>query len=232
MMNGNCALRESEFQSSTSVGESEVTALNHVELELEQRVAIFREVAEQRRTQLLRLARRITNSSEDSEDILQDAFLRAYQALPRFRGEALMSTWLSVIVQNTAKEYLRGRKRRSVLSIEFSPNDGLEKIVQDVPDVRETPEDEIIRREMEQTLRSEIGKLSLLCRRALELCILEERSHIAAARELNVRVGTIKARVFRGKSVLRRVATLRVSKEETAGVRETRNVERPPTRNT
>ncbi len=230
MMNGNCALRESEFQSSTSAGESEVTALNHVELE--QRVAIFREVAEQRRTQLLRLARRITNSSEDSEDILQDAFLRAYQALPRFRGEALMSTWLSVIVQNTAKEYLRGRKRRSVLSIEFSPNDGLEKIVQDVPDVRETPEDEIIRREMEQTLRSEIGKLSLLCRRALELCILEERSHIAAARELNVRVGTIKARVFRGKSVLRRVATLRVSKEETAGVRETRNVERPPTRNT
>lgn len=213
-MNGNGAAYEGRFESASEV---QSTGLDLVAIE--ERLEVFSEIVEQRRPQLLRLARRMTNSSEDSEDIVQDAFLRAYQALPRFRGEALMATWLRVILKNTAREYLRSTQRVSLLSIEFSPNDGLrdgsDTIVQDIHDLRETPEEEVIRHEMEQMLRSEISKLSLLCRRALELCILEERSQVAAARELNVRTQTVKARVFRGKQALQR-AMLRATEEETA----------------
>jgi len=73
---------------------------------------LFLRTTEERRTQLLQVARRITNGGEDAEDILQEAFPKAYKALPNFRGDSSMSTWLTAIVRNTAREYLRERRRR------------------------------------------------------------------------------------------------------------------------
>ncbi|MGO9776953.1 MAG: RNA polymerase sigma factor [Terracidiphilus sp.] len=59
----------------------------------------FLQLAEQRRAQLLWYARRITNNREEAEDIVQEALLRAFKNLSRFRGESQMGTWLCVIVQ-------------------------------------------------------------------------------------------------------------------------------------
>jgi RNA polymerase sigma-70 factor (ECF subfamily) len=178
-------------------------------LALEARLDTFLQTAEQRRGQLLRIARRMTNCSEDSEDIVQDAFLKAYQALPKFRGESQMSTWLSAIVQNTALEYLRSRKGRAFLPIEYVCKDGSEVVVQDFPDQRDTPEQTCERNEMEDLLHTEIGKLSLGCRRAIELCVIDGRSQRTAAHVLNVRTETVKSRVFRGKRLLHRAVARR-----------------------
>ena len=97
------------------------TALTAIETEpplhlpercIESRVQEFLETAERRRPQLLRMARRLTQSNEDAEDIVQEAFMKAYKALARFRGESQMSSWLGAIVQNTAHEHLRNRRGR------------------------------------------------------------------------------------------------------------------------
>lgn len=191
---------------------------------LQDRLNVFLETAEQRRAQLLHMARRMTNSSEDSEDILQDAFLKAYQALPKFRGEAKMSTWLSAIVQNTALEYLRSRKGRVFLSIEYVGKDGADIVAQDFADTRDTPEQSCARKEVETLVHMEIAKLSRGCRRAIELCVLEGHSQMAAAEAMNVRTETVKSRVFRGKRLLHRMVARRV------GVARSRRIATPARR--
>ncbi len=141
----------------------------------------FLETAERRRPQLLRMARRLTNSNEDAEDIVQEAFMKAYKALAKFRGESQMSSWLGAIVQNTAHEHLRSRRNRVFVSIEFLNKEDNEVVEIDLPDPAKNPEESWQSKEMEDILREEVGKLGLVCRRAIELCMLEEQPQLEAA---------------------------------------------------
>src|SRR5579872_2875558 len=100
----------------------------------EHRLREFMETTERRRPQLLRMARRLTDCNEDAEDILQEAFMKAFKALARFRGESQMSSWLGAIVQNTAHEHLRSRRGRVFLSIEYLSKDDGEVIEINLPD--------------------------------------------------------------------------------------------------
>ena len=100
----------------------------------EGRILEFLEIAERRRPQLLRMARRLTNCNEDAEDIVQEAFMKAFKALAKFRGESQMSSWLGAIVQNTAHEHLRSRRGRVFLSIEYLNKEDNEVVEIDLPD--------------------------------------------------------------------------------------------------
>jgi RNA polymerase sigma-70 factor (ECF subfamily) len=166
------------------------------------RIREFLETAERRRPQLLRMARRLSNSNEDAEDILQEAFMKAYRALAKFRGESQMSSWLGAIVQNTAHEHLRSRRNRVFVSIEYLSREDNEVIEIDLPDPSKNPEESCQSKEMEEILREEVGKLGQVCRRAIELCMLEERPQLEAADSLRLSVATMKSRVFRGKRLL------------------------------
>lgn len=166
------------------------------------RIREFLETAERRRPQLLRMARRLSNSNEDAEDILQEAFMKAYKALAKFRGESQMSSWLGAIVQNTAHEHLRSRRNRVFVSIEYLNRQDNEVVEIDLPDPSKNPEETCQSKEMESILREEVGKLGLVCRRAIELCMLEERPQLEAADSLRLSVATMKSRVFRGKRLL------------------------------
>jgi len=167
-------------------------------------VAHFLQAASERRPQLLQVARRITNRNEDAEDILQEAFLKAYRALPNFRGEAKMSTWLTAIVKNTAREHLRGQRGRVFLSIEYTTGNDNEVVAMDFPDPGHNPEESCERREMDELLHSEVSKLNRGCRQVIERCVLQEQSQLEAAEALQIRVATVKARVFRAKRMLNR----------------------------
>jgi RNA polymerase sigma-70 factor, ECF subfamily len=163
----------------------------------------FVEAAEQQRAQLLWLAQRITPYREEAEDIVQEALLKAFRNLAQFRGDAKMSTWLRAIVQNTARDWLRNKKGRVYLPLEpTNPADGC-IVPMELPHPGENPEQRCEREEMEWLLRTEIGKLSTNSRRAIQLCVLEEFSHRAAANTLNVSVITVKSRVYSGKQRLK-----------------------------
>src|SRR6185437_12342428 len=170
----------------------------------------FLETAERRRPQLLRMARRLTNSNEDAEDVVQEAFMKAFKALAKFRGESQMSSWLGAIVQNTAHEHLRSRRNRVFLSIEYLSKEDGDVVEINLPDSRKNPEEIWESREMQNILREEVSKLSFVCRRALEVCALDEEPQAEAARALNLSVATMKSRVFRGKRILSRSLSRRL----------------------
>jgi RNA polymerase sigma-70 factor, ECF subfamily len=180
---------ETEFESTPAVSEDKLDT--------------FVEAAEEHRAQLLWLAQRITPYREEAEDIVQEALLKAFRSLAQFRGDAQMSTWLRAIVQNTARDWLRNQKGRVYLSLEqTNPADGT-AVQLDFPHPAENPEQRCEREEMEWLMRREIGKLSSVSRRAVQLCVLEELSHRAAASMLNISVITVKSRVFSGKQRLK-----------------------------
>ncbi len=177
---------------------------------LEGRLREFLETAERRRPQLLRMARRLTNSNEDAEDIVQEALMKAYKALANFRGESQLSSWLGAIVQNTAHEHLRSRRNRVFVSIEYLSKQDNEVVEIDLPDPGKNPEELWQSREMESILREEVGKLGMVCRRAIELCMLEENPQLEVAKSMNLSVATMKSRVFRGKRILERTIPRRL----------------------
>jgi RNA polymerase sigma-70 factor, ECF subfamily len=174
----------------------------------------FTQAAEKHRAQLLWLAQRITPQREEAEDIVQEALLKAFRSLAQFRGDAQMSTWLRAIVQNTARDWLRNQKGRVHLPLEQTrPSEG-SAILFDFPHPAESPEERCERKELEWMLRREIKKLNSVSRRALQLCVLEEFSHRAAARRLNISVITVKSRVFSGKQRLKRAICMQLGMQD------------------
>jgi RNA polymerase sigma-70 factor (ECF subfamily) len=165
------------------------------------KVCSFVQAVQQRREHLVRVARRFAPSGEEAEDIVQEALLRAYRSLPRFRGEAKMSTWLQTIVRNAAHEWLRGQKGRVLVPLECRTEDGSMPL--NIPDPRRTPEEHCEAAERSRILALELERLSPGCRRAVELCIFDEMKQRAAAKRLNVSEVAIKARIFTAKRLLR-----------------------------
>ena len=191
------ALSAMEVETEASVGEG--------------RLEEFLETAERKRPQLIRMARRLTDCNEDAEDVVQEAFMKAYKALAKFRGESQMSSWLGAIVQNTAHEHLRSRRNRVFVSIEYLSRKDNEVVEIDLPDPGKNPEQTWQSKQMENILREEVGKLGRVCRHAIEMCVLDERPQLAVAGALNLSVATMKSRVFRGKRVLERAISRRLA---------------------
>lgn len=169
-----------------------------------EKLAEFLEVAQQRRAQFLWLARRYANTREEAEDIVQEALLKAFRHLAKFRGESHMGTWLGVIVLNVGREWVRSRKEPPLLSLEYLRNEGDDPVVIDPLDPCLNPEQRLERSEMEKILHSEINELNSVCKSAIKLCAIDGLSHLEAANALDVNVYTIKSRIFHAKQMLRR----------------------------
>lgn len=140
----------------------------------------------------------ILGSAEEAEDALQDAFLKAFQHLPNFEARSRFSTWLVRIAINTGLQRLRGRKDFDSLdeeSEEFRP-----KNIQAWTD---SPEEFYSREELRRLVEKEVMKLPLKYRVALMLRDLEELSTEEAAATLGLSVPGLKARVLRGRLMLR-----------------------------
>ena len=140
----------------------------------------------------------ILGSVEEAEDTLQDAFLKAFQHLPEFEGRSRFSTWLVRIALNTGLQRLRGRKDFESLdedSDEFRPKR--------IQAWTENPEDLYSREELRRLVETEVMKLPAKYRVALMLRDLEELSTEEAANALGLSIPGLKARVLRGRLMLR-----------------------------
>jgi len=140
----------------------------------------------------------ILRTAEEAEDAMQDAFLKAFQHLPEFEGRSRFSTWLVRIALNTGLQRLRGRKDFETLdddSDEFRPRR--------IQAWTENPEDMYSREELRRLVESEVMKLPAKYRVALMLRDLEELSTEEAANALGLTIPGLKARVLRGRLMLR-----------------------------
>jgi RNA polymerase sigma-70 factor, ECF subfamily len=212
-------IAKKELESLSPFGENGLQdmsrSLNHTEFAFastpwEQKIITFMRVAEARRTQLLWLAQRVTNNREEAEDIVQEALFKGYKHLAQFRGESMMYTWLVAIVKNVGREWLRSQKGRVLQPLEHLGVGDDVPLLDLLEDSDEDPEQFCERWEMTDILLSEINELDSVCKHALRMCAIEDRSHLEAAQALGVSVSTIKSRLFHGKRILKRAVRQRI----------------------
>lgn len=141
------------------------------------------------------LALRVVRNPQEAEDLSQEAFVRAWQAMPRFRVEARFRTWLYRIVTNLCYDKLPRLKRE--LSM-LDPDDALE-----LPTSHKSPEGQLLSKEMEQTLHAKIDKLPESYRLLITLRHLQEMSYAEIAEVTGQPLGTVKTGIFRARRLLR-----------------------------
>jgi RNA polymerase sigma-70 factor (ECF subfamily) len=159
----------------------------------------FRRLVERHGAPLFRLAWRILGDESAAEDAVQETFLRAYRALPRFDRRARFTTWLHRIAANTAIEQLR--KRGPVAA------DSGERAEEEMPSVASTapgPERNLLSGEIQRAIEGALGGLSPLERTAFVLRHFEERSIAEVCAALGLRESAGKQAVFRAVHKLRR----------------------------
>jgi RNA polymerase sigma-70 factor (ECF subfamily) len=154
---------------------------------------------------LHRMAHRYVGDPHDAEDAVQDALLSAYKHLDQFKGAARMTTWLTRIVTNSALTKLRRRPRHPHFSLDERLADEEGYFLSDtLADSRPSPEGEYMRAEMHRNLMRSVMGLSPLLREAVRLHDLDGRPTKEVANLLGVPDGTVKARVSRARSKLKR----------------------------
>ena len=157
----------------------------------------------QRRVQ--RLIARMVRDAALVEDVAQETFIRAYRALPQFRGDSAFYTWLYRIAINTAKKALVGLRRDPLVneSSLVSPEDGEEpsRVENELSD-GETPEAVLASKEIAATVNAAIDALSEDLRQAIVLREIEGLSYEEIADVMNCPIGTVRSRIFRAREAI------------------------------
>jgi len=151
---------------------------------------------------LARLLSRFIRDSTEVEDVTQEAFIKAYRALPTFRGDSAFYTWLYRIGINTAKNYLvaLGRRPPTTTNIDSEEAEGFE----DGNQLRDlnTPEDELASKQVAETVNQTLGELPEELRTAITLREIEGLSYEDIANIMNCPIGTVRSRIFRAREAI------------------------------
>jgi RNA polymerase sigma-70 factor (ECF subfamily) len=150
---------------------------------------------------LSKLISRYVYDQSEVMDVAQEAFIKAYRALPSFRGESAFYTWLYRIGVNTAKNYLVSQGRRPP-SVDIDAEDA--GYLEGESELKEyaTPEHLLVRDEIQNTVHSAIEKLPEDLRTAITLRELDGLSYEEIAERMNCPVGTVRSRIFRAREVI------------------------------
>lgn len=162
----------------------------------------FELLVEKYQRKLARLLSRFIRDPAEVEDVAQEAFIKAYRALPAFRGDSAFYTWLYRIGINTAKNYLMAMGRRAPTSTEVEADEaeGFEEGEQ-LRDIN-TPESVLLSKEIAETVNSTIEKLPEELRTAIQLREIEGMSYEDIARVMDCPIGTVRSRIFRAREAI------------------------------
>lgn len=156
------------------------------------------ELLAKHKTALYRAARRFTRSHEDAEDLVQDAMLRAFVNVRKFREESHFATWLIAIVNNAALSMKRKEKNAHFVSLD-STHEAASPSRWDIPDVRRSPEEEIIQQELLALLHTVLLRQSRTHQTLLEQCVYNEVRIGDAASSLGLTIGSAKSSLYRAR---------------------------------
>jgi RNA polymerase sigma-70 factor (ECF subfamily) len=149
-----------------------------------------------------RLLSRFVRDAAEVEDVTQEAFIKAYRALPSFRGDSAFYTWLYRIAINTAKNYLVAMGRRAPTSTGFD-NEEAENF-EDAEQLRDsnTPESELQGKQIAATVNKAVDALPEDLRTAITLREIEGLSYEEIASVMNCPIGTVRSRIFRAREAI------------------------------
>ena len=149
-----------------------------------------------------RLLSRFIKDEHEVNDVVQESFIKAYRALPNFRGDSAFYTWLYRISINTAKNFLANNNKRPIMSSDITNGDGeVMDVVEQVAD-NLTPEAELMNKQILQTVESAVAKLPEDLRRAITLREMDGLSYEEIAEVMQCPIGTVRSRIFRAREVI------------------------------
>jgi RNA polymerase sigma-70 factor (ECF subfamily) len=162
----------------------------------------FGMLVEKYQRKLGRLLSRMMRDQAEVEDVVQESFIKAYRALPNFRGDSAFYTWLYRIGINTAKNYLVSMGRRPQISRDVEIEDA--ENFEDGDELRtmETPETELMTKEIAKTVNDTMMSLPDELRTAITLRELEGLSYEEIATLMNCPIGTVRSRIFRARETI------------------------------
>ena len=148
---------------------------------------------------VVNLVARYVNNPGDVPDVAQEAFIKAYRALPTFRGESAFYTWLYRIGINTAKNYLVSQGRRAPTSTQFDSEEA--ENFEDASQLRDinTPESLLLSKQIGETVNGAIDALPEELRTAIVLREIEGMSYEEIANMMDCPIGTVRSRIFRAR---------------------------------
>lgn len=151
---------------------------------------------------LERLLSRIIRDPGEVEDVAQEAFIKAYRALPNFRGDSAFYTWLYRIGINTAKNYLISLGRRAPTSTEFDSEEA--ESFEEATGLRDvdTPEAVMMTKQIAQTVNQTIDSLPEELRTAITLREIDGLSYEEIAQIMDCPIGTVRSRIFRAREAV------------------------------
>jgi RNA polymerase sigma-70 factor (ECF subfamily) len=191
----------------SSAGGSQVLGNREIDQALVERAQngdqkAFGMLVEKYQRKLGRLLSRMVRDQAEVEDVVQESFIKAYRALPNFRGDSAFYTWLYRIGINTAKNYLVSMGRRPQISHDVEIEDA--ENFEDAEELRtaETPETELMTKEIARTVNETMMALPDELRTAITLRELEGLSYDEIATIMNCPIGTVRSRIFRARETI------------------------------
>lgn len=150
---------------------------------------------------IIQLVSRYVRSPDEAQDVAQEAFIKAYRAIGRFRGDSAFYTWVYRIAINTAKNYLVAASRRpptgDIDAQEAEQYEGAAGLKE-----YDTPEHLVLKDEIQATITSAIDELPEDLRTAITLRELEGMSYEEIATTMECPIGTVRSRIFRARDVI------------------------------
>jgi len=165
---------------------------------------------------ILNLVSRYLRDQQDVEDVTQEAFIKAFRALPRFRGESAFYTWLYRIAINTAKNHLVARSRRPP-GVDVDVDDAEFMDGTDVLRDSESPEAALSRDQLAKVINATLSELPDDLRSAVTLREFDGLTYEQIAEIMDCPVGTVRSRIFRAREAIdQRIEPLLSGRENTA----------------
>lgn len=167
----------------------------------------FTELVNKYERRVFRMAKQITQSDEDAEDVLQESFLKAYTHLDSFQGQSKFYTWLTRIAVNEALMKLRKRKSDKTVSLDEPADIGEDTVVREIAVWEDDPEQRYSQEELREILGKAIEQLKPAFRTVFVLRDIEEMSTEETAEALGLSVPAVKSRLLRARLQLREKLT-------------------------
>ena len=150
---------------------------------------------------IIKLVSRYVREQSDAMDVAQEAFLKAYRALPNFRGDSAFYTWLYRIAINTAKNHLVSMSRRPAEAhLENSDGDAID--IEELQKDFDNPENLLLAEEIKQTILTAMNKLPEDLRVAITLREIDGLTYEEIAEAMDCPIGTVRSRIFRARETI------------------------------
>lgn len=168
-------------------------------------IMAFEELVRRYEKKVFTIAFRMTGNREDAADLTQEAFIKAYRALARFRGDAAFQTWLYHIIANVCRDELRKKSRAFTLSLDYDKTLENGIIHREVADNAPGPDVFLENKEVGESIQKAIDSLGLDYRMTLIMREIQGFSYEEISDVLNCSIGTVKSRLSRARAAVKNI---------------------------